>query len=58
MTVLKLNGSSLREVRDLALDLMQQHGLDGWRFRFDVARARYGLCHHRKQVISISMHWP
>lgn len=56
MTGVKLNGPSLRELRDLALELMQRHGLGGWRFRFDMARARYGLCHHSKQVVSISMH--
>lgn len=56
MTNLKLNGPSLREVRDLALDLMQRHGLHDWRFRFDMARARYGFCSNHKRVISISMH--
>ncbi len=40
----------------LALQLLEQHGLlqQGWRFRFDRARTRFGCCNYRERVISLS----
>jgi predicted SprT family Zn-dependent metalloprotease len=38
----------------LARQLMNAHGLEGWRFQFDRATRRFGLCDPRKQVISLS----
>lgn len=44
----------LHEAADLARDLMAEHGLDGWSFRFDRARVRAGACHHTTRTISLS----
>ena len=40
----------------LAVQLLERHGLfqQGWVFRFDNAVSRFGVTHHRKQVISLS----
>jgi predicted SprT family Zn-dependent metalloprotease len=40
----------------LATDLMAQHGLGGWTFRFDNARARFGACRYQSRQISLSRH--
>lgn len=42
------------DARQLALQLMSQYGLDGWRFEFDHARRRFGCCRYRSKVISLS----
>lgn len=33
---------------------MLEHGLTGWRFRFDRAKKRFGLCHYSSKTISLS----
>lgn len=40
----------------MATDLMEKHGLyaRGWRFEFDRARRRHGLCNYRDKTISLS----
>jgi predicted SprT family Zn-dependent metalloprotease len=38
----------------LAFELMRRHGLDGWRFRFDHARRRFGSCRCGERVITLS----
>lgn len=40
--------------RSLALELMKQHGLVGWRFTFDHAKRRFGCCNYTRQTISLS----
>lgn len=44
------------EIRDLAYQLMNKHGLitAGWRFEFDRAKRRVGCCKHRQRTISLS----
>ena len=44
------------EAQDLALTLMEKHGLiaKGWGFKFDRAVRRFGLCSYRKKQISLS----
>jgi predicted SprT family Zn-dependent metalloprotease len=44
----------LHKAQQLAIELMQQHGLNDWCFRFDRARRRFGCCHLTKKVISLS----
>lgn len=46
----------LASSRDLALRLMGEHGLlaSGWRFRFDRAKTRAGLCDEGQKCISLS----
>ena len=38
----------------LARELMAEHGLSGWTFRFDRARRRAGLCRYDRREISLS----
>jgi len=38
----------------LARELMDQHGLAGWRFRFDRAARRFGSCRYRQKLITLS----
>ncbi len=41
--------------RNLALQLMQQHGLRHWNFGFDRGRRRFGYCLGSSQKISLSL---
>ena len=44
----------LDQAEQLALALLQQHGLSHWKFSFDHARRRFGMCHVVHQRISLS----
>lgn len=44
----------LREARELAVTLMHEHGLSGWRFMFDKAKTRAGQCRFDRREISLS----
>ena len=46
----------LQDARNLATELMRQHGLidAGWRFRFDHARRRFGSCRYAEKAITLS----
>ena len=46
----------LQEARTLALALMAQHGLDGWRLVFDSAKTRAGVCRPGRREIGLSRH--
>ena len=39
---------------DLAIELMNAHGLAGWRIRLDNARRRAGQCDYANKIISLS----
>ncbi len=47
---------SLEEARELALQLMKQHGLEFWRFEFDRAKRRFGSCQFATRRITLSKH--
>lgn len=47
----------LHLVRQLAAQLLAEHGLEGWKFAFDRARTRAGLCNYQAQRISLSSHY-
>ena len=40
----------------LATKLLREHDLTHWRFKFDNAKSRFGLCDPNKRVISLSRH--
>ncbi len=44
----------LHAAKILATDLIRQHGLLGWSFRFDRARRRFGSCRVRARLITLS----
>lgn len=44
----------LTQAKTLALDLMSEHNLTDWRFEFDNAKRRFGVCRHRLKVIGLS----
>lgn len=44
----------LRAAYDLAVDLVQRHGLEGWRVDFDSAKRRAGVCRYKQRVIGLS----
>lgn len=44
----------LQDISDFAYQLLAQHGLENWSFRFDKAKLRAGMCDYSKKVISIS----
>lgn len=48
--------ASLQTTRKLANEMLAEHGLiaQGWRFEFDRARERGGVCKHRTKTISMS----
>ena len=52
---------NLRDAKEMALDLMREHGLRDveskekfWHFEFDRSRRRFGYCDYSKQKISLS----
>lgn len=47
----------LEEARELAEILMTAHGLHAWRFRFDHARTRVGVCRYDEKVIGLSKYY-
>jgi predicted SprT family Zn-dependent metalloprotease len=44
----------LDEAYDLACNLRDEHGLDGWRIEFDNAKRRAGVCKHDSRTIGLS----
>ena len=42
------------DAQQLAVGLIQEHGLIGWRFRFDHARRRFGCCRSSEKTITLS----
>jgi predicted SprT family Zn-dependent metalloprotease len=46
----------LQDAEKLAKDLMNQHGLHYWNFKFDNAKRRLGLCSYSNRTISLSKH--
>lgn len=42
------------EARELARNLLDEHGLSDWKVRIDNAQRRLGACFHSKKVISLS----
>jgi len=49
--------AGLKEVQALAVSLMQEHGLPGWRFGFDKTKNRLGYCQYAKKRISVSAYF-
>ena len=45
------------DITKLAIDLISQHGLNQWRFEYDRAKRRAGLCHYGRKVISLSSYY-
>ena len=44
------------EVERLARELMDDHGLQAWRFRFDRSKKRFGRCEYTGRKITLSRH--
>lgn len=47
----------LRQILDLAHELLRKHQLEDWRIKFDHARRRAGLCNFTNKTISLSRHY-
>lgn len=47
-------GMDLRKADGMARELLAEHGLHGWSFRFDRARVRAGACHYGTRTITLS----
>ena len=47
---------TLREAQTLAIELMTKHNLieKGWRFKYDNARSRAGVCMHYRKIVGLS----
>lgn len=47
---------NLETASNLAHNLMNEHGLtsNGWRFKFDTAKRRFGVCRYRRKVVGLS----
>ncbi len=46
----------IEQARQLAQQLLREHGLSGWRVGFDRAKTRAGVCRFRERTIGLS--WP
>ena len=44
------------EVRNLALELMARHGLEGWKFAFNRRKRALGLCRYGTKAIELSVY--
>lgn len=44
----------LDAARRLAVSLLAEHGLEGWRVEMDRAKSRAGICRHDRRVIGLS----
>lgn len=45
---------NLDAAANLARELMDQHGLSGWRFKLSRSKGIFGTCYPRRQVITLS----
>ncbi len=45
------------ETQILARQLMELHGLTSWKFKFDRAKLRAGLCSYSRKCISLSIYY-
>lgn len=45
------------DIYELATDLMAEHGLVGWRFQWDDAKRRAGVCRYTTKTIGMSRMW-
>lgn len=50
-------GTPLAVARDMALELLQKHGLTDWRFRFNRRKCELGLCRYGPRFIELSIHF-
>ena len=50
-------GRRFQEVRRLAVDLLTQHGLVGWKFAYNRRKQAMGLCVYRRKTIELSIHF-
>jgi hypothetical protein len=48
----------LNEAKELAIELMNKHGIieQGWRFEFDNAKRRFGCCKYGSRRITLSLY--
>ena len=46
----------LEQARALAEDLLREHGLLEWTFKFDQAKRRFGSCRYHTKTITLSKH--
>lgn len=46
--------AKIERARELAEDILAEHGLEGWRVSFDNTSRRLGVCRHRSKTISLS----
>lgn len=45
---------NIPEAQTMAVALMKEHGLADWSFKFDRAKRRFGACHGRQKLITLS----
>lgn len=48
--------ADIEEIRNFALNKMQEWGLVGWRFQYDRSVRRFGQCRYKHKTISLSQH--
>lgn len=53
----KISEIKLRDISDIAYELLAEHGLNDWQFCFDHAKSRAGLCNYGRKIISISKYY-
>lgn len=46
----------LKEAQQMAFWLLDEYGLQHWKFEFDNAKRRFGACHYRTRTITMSRH--
>ncbi|AVO22476.1 SprT-like protease [Mycobacterium phage KittenMittens] len=56
MTAMLTRTMTATQARELTQDLLHEHGLKGWAFKFDNAKRRAGQCSYSARTISLSRH--
>ena len=46
---------SLPDIESLGKDLLREHGLNDWKFGFDLSKSRAGVCNYGPKVITLSV---
>jgi predicted SprT family Zn-dependent metalloprotease len=54
--MIMLVAMDIPQAEKLATQLMHQHGLDGWQFKWDRATKRLGSCNYTRKRITLSPH--
>ncbi len=57
VNIQKIENNKFQCIKKLAIKLFKNNKIQNWKFEFDNARRRAGLCNYRKKTISLSKYY-